>query len=54
MEIHEAWEWFKRIIALLFLASVALYAVRFLATGDLMTLNEYIAFVKGLFLYLIK
>lgn len=54
MEAYEAWETLKVISALFVLVSFVLYVVRFCATGHIMSLNEYEAYVKGLFLYFIK
>ena len=54
MEFFEAWDWFKRITSVLVLASLALYLLRFLATGHIMSLAEFQEYVKGLFLYFIK
>ena len=54
MDFYAAWNGFKVVTALFVLVSVALYLIRFLSTGHIMSLDEYGLFLRGLILYFIK
>ena len=54
MDFFAAWNAFKVITALFVLVSLALYLIRFLSTGHIMSLDEYELFLKGLVLYFVK
>jgi hypothetical protein len=50
----EIYRWYERIVGILVLAILALYLMRCVTTGGLLSLGQFGDYVRGLFTYLFR